>query len=99
MNGGLYRSAHAARDGDPPPPDGVTLISVDTQHSGAAAAEDQALPPEELPPAGPDAEGGTGTAGQSAIMATGSLVSRLIGFVRNALIGMTLGAGILSPGR
>ncbi len=94
MNGGLYRSAHAARDGDPPPPDGVTLISVDTQHSGAAAAEDQALPPEELPPAGPDAEGGTGTAGQSAIMAAGSLVSRLIGFVRNALIGMTLGAGI-----
>jgi putative peptidoglycan lipid II flippase len=94
VNGGLYRSAHAARDGDPPPPDGVTLISVDTQHSGAAAAEDQALPPEELPPAGPDAEGGTGTAGQSAIMATGSLVSRLIGFVRNALIGMTLGAGI-----
>jgi putative peptidoglycan lipid II flippase len=94
VNGGLYRSAHAARDGDPPPPDGVTLISVDTQHSGAAAAEDQALPPEELPPAGPDAEGGTGTAGQSAIMAAGSLVSRLIGFVRNALIGMTLGAGI-----
>jgi putative peptidoglycan lipid II flippase len=94
VNGGLYRSAHAARDGDPPPADGVTLISVDTQLPGAAAAGDQALPPEELPPAGPDAEGAASTAGNSAIMAAGSLVSRLIGFVRNALIGMTLGAGI-----
>jgi putative peptidoglycan lipid II flippase len=94
VNGGLYRSAHAARDGDPPPPDGVTLISVDAQLPGPAAAEDQALPPEEIPPAAPDTEGGTGTAGHSAIMAAGSLVSRLIGFVRNALIGMTLGAGI-----
>src|SRR4051794_10218214 len=34
------------------------------------------------------------TAGNSAIMAAGSLVSRLIGFVRNMLIGMTLGAGV-----
>jgi putative peptidoglycan lipid II flippase len=94
VNGGLYRSAHAARDGDPPPPDGITLISVDAQLPGPAAAEDQALPPEVIPTAGPDTEGGTGTAGHSAVMAAGSLVSRLIGFVRNALIGMTLGAGI-----
>lgn len=83
MSGGLYRSAHA-RDGYPPPPDdGVTLISVDMQFSGTG---EQALPPEHLD------EGGT--AGNSAIMAAGSLVSRLIGFVRNALIGMTLGAGV-----
>ena len=86
MTGGLYRSAHAARDGDPSPPDGVPLISVDEQLPGAAAAEDQALPPADTSTGG--------TAGQSAIMAAGSLVSRLIGFVRNALIGMTLGATI-----
>src|SRR6185369_15689607 len=47
-----------------------------------------ALPPEEI------SAGDGGTAGNSAIMAAGSLVSRMIGFVRNALIGMTLGAGI-----
>jgi putative peptidoglycan lipid II flippase len=93
--GGLYRSAHAARDGDlPAPDDGVTLISVDDQVPGAAAVEGQAVPPEQIPPDGPaDTEGGS-TAGNSAIMAAGSLVSRLIGFVRNALIGMTLGQGI-----
>jgi putative peptidoglycan lipid II flippase len=83
--GGLYRSAHAARDGDQPAAGEATLISVDEPVPGAAAAEEQALPPEEP---------GTNTTGQSAIMAAGSLVSRIIGFVRNALIGMTLGAGI-----
>ena len=46
---------------------------------------DEALPPEEP---------GRSTTGQSAIMAAGSLISRIIGFVRNALLGMTLGAGI-----
>jgi putative peptidoglycan lipid II flippase len=86
VTGGLYRSAHAARDGDPPGPDGVPVISVEPQLPGAAAADDQGLPP------AIDAEGGT--AGQSAIMAAGSLVSRVIGFVRNALIGMTLGTTI-----
>ena len=79
MNGGLYRSAHAAPDGEPPAhEDGVTVISVDG-------------PPPEGVPSGD--EGGS-TAGRSAVMAVGSLVSRVIGFVRNALIGMTLGGGI-----
>jgi putative peptidoglycan lipid II flippase len=87
VTGGLYRSAHAARDGDPPPADGVPVISVDTQVPGLAAADDPALPP------GADPDGGS-TAGQSAIMAAGSLVSRVIGFLRNALIGMTLGTAI-----
>ena len=88
MNGGLYRSAHAAPDGGARVEDGVTLISVDPPLPGAAPVQDQALPPEEVP-----ADAG-GTAGNSAVMAVGSLVSRVIGFVRNALIGMTLGAGI-----
>lgn len=94
MNGGLYRSSHAASDGDPQPSDGAILISVDDAPGGTAAG-DQALPPDDVPPTddGGAAEGGS-TAGNSAIMAIGSLVSRLIGFVRNMLIGMTLGAGI-----
>ncbi|MBL7261406.1 murein biosynthesis integral membrane protein MurJ [Paractinoplanes lichenicola] len=92
MNGGLYRSAHATPDGQPPrPEDGVTVISVDSELGHTTAAGDQALPPEDVPPT-PAGDGGT--AGNSAIMAIGSLVSRIIGFVRNALIGMTLGAGI-----
>ena len=95
MNGGLYRSAHAASDGDPRSSDGAILISVD-DHPGTTAAGDQALPPEDVPPThgGEGEGGGNSTAGNSAIMAAGSLVSRVIGFVRNMLIGMTLGAGI-----
>jgi putative peptidoglycan lipid II flippase len=85
VTGGLYRSAHAARDGDSTPPGDATLVSADELVPGAAAAESQALPPEEP---------GQSTTGQSAIMAAGSLVSRIIGFVRNALIGMTLGAAV-----
>jgi putative peptidoglycan lipid II flippase len=85
VTGGLYRSAHAARDGDPTPPGDATLVSADELVPGAAVAESQALPPEEP---------GQSTTGQSAIMAAGSLVSRIIGFVRNALIGMTLGAAV-----
>ncbi|GIE80879.1 lipid II flippase MurJ [Actinoplanes philippinensis] len=77
MNGGLYRSTHAAPDGRPPAQEGVTVVSV----------EDQA--PEQP---GHDEVGST--AGQSAIMAIGSLVSRVIGFVRNALIGMVLGEAV-----
>ncbi|MEV0901527.1 murein biosynthesis integral membrane protein MurJ [Actinoplanes sp. NPDC049802] len=78
MNGGLYRSTHATPDARPPAQEGVTVVSVD----GPAPEEQQ-----------PAAEGG-GTAGQSAIMAIGSLVSRVIGFVRNALIGMALGGHV-----
>ena len=91
-SGGLYRSAHAS--GPDPGEDGVTVISVDDQLPGASAVEDQAVPPATIPP--DDGNGGSddggGTTGNSAIMAVGSLVSRLIGFVRNALIGMTLGS-------
>ncbi|GGQ45624.1 murein biosynthesis integral membrane protein MurJ [Couchioplanes azureus] len=147
MSGGLYRSAHAAPDGEPEPSDGAMLISVDgTGTALPTAAADQALPPEVIPPAtsGPaagtvygstvygstssgsgtvygssaagrvegtepgadpagaadgerSAEESRSTAGNSAIMAAGSLVSRLIGFVRNMLIGMTLGKAIGDP--
>jgi putative peptidoglycan lipid II flippase len=106
VSGGIYRSAHAAPDGEPPraengvyrsahaapssePEDGVTLISVDAQVPGVAAVEDQALPPEQLPP--PEEQS---TTSASAMMAVASFVSRIIGFVRNALIGITLGSYI-----
>jgi putative peptidoglycan lipid II flippase len=92
VNGGLYRSAHAASDGDPQSSDGAILISVD--EPAGTAAGDQALPPEDVPPTGNGGGDGGSTVGNSAIMAAGSLVSRFIGFVRNMLIGMTLGAGI-----
>ncbi|GAA0451022.1 lipid II flippase MurJ [Paractinoplanes deccanensis] len=81
---GLYRSAHAAPDGESlRPEDGVTIISVDEQLPGPAAAESPENP-----------ETGGSTTSNSAMMAVGSFVSRIIGFVRNALIGITLGAGI-----
>ncbi|MFI5495472.1 murein biosynthesis integral membrane protein MurJ [Actinoplanes sp. NPDC051859] len=58
----------------------------------AAAEPELAEPAEEAP-----ASGERSTTGNSAIMAAGSLVSRVIGFVRNALIGMTLGKAIGDP--
>ncbi|XVU30704.1 murein biosynthesis integral membrane protein MurJ [Actinoplanes sp. CA-054009] len=85
MNSGLYRSAHAAPDGEPVrPEDGVTIISVEEQLPGAAATGGEALPGDDM----------GSTASHSAMMAVGSLVSRIIGFVRNALIVITLGNGI-----
>jgi putative peptidoglycan lipid II flippase len=119
MSGGLYRSAHAARDGDRPPLDGATLISADPGGSAGfemlpgADTPTPALPhshdahaegggPGGPTDGGPDAaagdSGGGSTVGNSAIMAAGSLVSRVIGFVRNALIGMTLGGAAGSVG-
>ncbi|GAA1590053.1 murein biosynthesis integral membrane protein MurJ [Actinoplanes couchii] len=80
MNGGLYRSTHAAPDGEPAEQEGVTVMSVDGPETPGQPDEQQSS--------------GGGTAGQSAIMAIGSLVSRLIGFVRNALIGMVLGQAV-----
>ncbi|MFG1996585.1 murein biosynthesis integral membrane protein MurJ [Actinoplanes sp. NPDC048988] len=82
MNSGLYRSAHAAPDGEPVrPEDGVTVISVEEQLPGAAATGGEALPSDDV----------GNTTAHSAMMAIGSFASRIIGFVRNALIGITLG--------
>jgi putative peptidoglycan lipid II flippase len=94
MTGGLYRSAHASRDGDRPPLDGATLISADPDAYG-----DSTEPPA-LPAAPVDESAGDGgsTAGNSAIMAIGSLVSRLIGFVRTVMLGAALGGAAGSVG-
>jgi putative peptidoglycan lipid II flippase len=95
MSGGLYRSAHAARDGDRPPLDGATLISADP--AGAAGANQ---PPGENPPqpATVAADDPRSTAANSAAMAIGSLVSRLVGFVRTIMLGAALGGAAGSIG-
>jgi putative peptidoglycan lipid II flippase len=93
MTGGLYRSAHAARDGDRPL-DGATLISVDP--GGSAGLEDTPGSDQPRPAvarSGDDPGGSSGTAGNSAIMAAGSLVSRITGFLRTVMLGAALGGG------
>src|SRR5690606_20820927 len=76
MAGGLYRSANAMPDGVPPPQDGATLIST-------SPAIESTTPP-------PEAAGSA--AGNSAIMAIGSLVSRGTGFLRTLMVTAALGA-------
>ncbi|GAB3148649.1 murein biosynthesis integral membrane protein MurJ [Micromonospora sonneratiae] len=81
MGGGLYRSANATPDGVQPPSDGATYISVDRI--------DQPMV-ESTSPAPEPPVGGT-AAGNSAVMAIGSLVSRGTGFLRTLVLGSALG--------
>jgi putative peptidoglycan lipid II flippase len=88
MSGGLYQSAHAARDGDDPrfgenavdPEDGVVPPAV----------EPDPTPPQE------SADEPDSTASNSAIMAAGSLVSRATGFVRTLALSAALGGGAVA---
>ena len=61
------------------------IIPATEPAPGVVATEEDGLPPEEP---------GPGTTKQSAIMAVWSFISRIIGFVRNALLGMTLGSAV-----
>ncbi len=85
MTGGLYRSAHAARDGAAAPAD-ATLISVD----GPESPDPIGVPPGQE---AADQEGST--ASNSAIMAIGSLVSRGTGFLRTLMLTAALGGGLV----
>ncbi|MEO3746286.1 murein biosynthesis integral membrane protein MurJ [Plantactinospora sp. B5E13] len=76
MASGLYRSANAMPDGVPPPQDGATLI-------GTSPIIESTNPPPET------AEGSA--AGNSAIMAIGSLVSRGTGFLRTLMVAAAIG--------
>lgn len=80
MPGRVYRSEHARRTGGAPPP------------------PDAAVPPSgagpQLPEAPPPPEGGS-AAGNSAVMALGSLVSRLTGFLRSVIIAAALGSTLV----
>jgi putative peptidoglycan lipid II flippase len=95
--GSIYRSAAATGD-----PDATLVIPpiwdnpIDPVSSGLPPAYPAPPPP---PPAGPpgvaeEPEGGS-AAGNSAIMAIGSLVSRLTGFLRTAVLAAALGGGLV----
>ncbi|WP_067493845.1 murein biosynthesis integral membrane protein MurJ [Actinoplanes sp. TFC3] len=113
MSGGIYRSVNAVPGDEPDRPDeGTFFVAVDSTATLPTAASDQPLPPEVIPPTPAGTVYGRpavaedveeqpavkrSTLGNSAVMAAGSLVSRIIGFVRNMLIGMTLGKAIGDP--
>ena len=84
MAGGLYRSSHA--EGAAPEDGGGYEPQADPGFERPALEDPSLVAAEEA-----GAQEDNSTTGQSAIMAAGSLVSRVTGFVRNALIGMTLG--------
>ncbi|MBE1486097.1 murein biosynthesis integral membrane protein MurJ [Plantactinospora soyae] len=79
MAGGLYRSANAMPEGVPPPPDGATLISATPAIEGT----------------NPPPEPGGNAAGNSAMMAAFSLISRGTGFLRQLMIVATLGLSLV----
>ncbi|WP_326561849.1 murein biosynthesis integral membrane protein MurJ [Micromonospora sp. NBC_01796] len=81
MGDGLYRSANAMPHGVPPPADGATLISIESL--------DQPMVETTAPAPEPPGEGNA--AGNSAVMAIGSLVSRGTGFLRTVVLGAALG--------
>jgi putative peptidoglycan lipid II flippase len=112
VSGGIYRSANAAPGEPDPPGESTYLLSVDSTATMPTPAADQPMPPEVITATSAGTVYGRSVSaevaeeepapkrsalGNSAIMAAGSLVSRVIGFVRNMLIGMTLGKAIGDP--
>ncbi|MEV0607741.1 murein biosynthesis integral membrane protein MurJ [Polymorphospora rubra] len=91
MAGGLYRSASAAPDGGRTPADGATPISA--AEAWRPAGEPQPVVEATQSPPEPAGDAGGGAAGNSAVMAVGSLVSRGTGFLRTLLLAVALGAG------
>ncbi|MFK3982569.1 murein biosynthesis integral membrane protein MurJ [Micromonospora sp. NPDC050397] len=81
MGDGLYRSANAMPHGSEPPPDGATLISIDSLEQ----------PMVETTAPAPEPPGEGNAASNSAVMAIGSLVSRGTGFLRTVVLGAALG--------
>jgi putative peptidoglycan lipid II flippase len=84
MGDGLYRSANSMPHGVPPPSDGATLISIDSH--------DQPLVETTAPAPEPPGEGTA--AGNSAVMAILSLVSRGTGFLRALVLTAALGTAV-----
>lgn len=90
MNGGLYRSSNAK--GLPPAADDVVVVPVSAPAPGAPLPDEEALPPQEVAvPAG-----GASLLRSSAIMAIGTLVSRITGFLRSVLLAAALGGHALA---
>jgi putative peptidoglycan lipid II flippase len=88
----LYSSSNARGlpiDGFPPVGDDVVPGPVGPDNPGVPLTEDEALPPPEVP------AGSGGLLRSSAIMAAGTLASRVTGFVRSTLIVAALGSQAL----
>ncbi|MFG2936406.1 murein biosynthesis integral membrane protein MurJ [Streptomyces sp. NPDC048282] len=79
------------------PSQAATPVSDQTLNLGAAPVAPPAPARTETPAAAPAKKGGkaTGLLKSSAVMAAGTMVSRLTGFVRSALIVSALGVGLL----
>jgi putative peptidoglycan lipid II flippase len=82
VTGGLYSSANAK--GRPPDAEDVVVGPVTPETPGSPLLEEEGLPPPE--PAGPS------LLRSSAVMAAGTLASRITGFFRSALIVAALGS-------
>ncbi|NEC26198.1 murein biosynthesis integral membrane protein MurJ [Streptomyces sp. SID8111] len=105
QQGGGYpeeqRSAHAThlpQDARPGEPAGVPApVSTPGHYAGATPPPAAEAPQESETPAPAPKEGGRagGLLKSSAVMAAGTMVSRLTGFVRSALIVSALGLGLL----
>ena len=91
MSGGLYRSANAMPEGFQPPADGIPVISVRPLNGTPPGSPppNPAVAPEPTPE--PEETGSA--ARNSLVMAVGSLVSRITGFLRTVAVTAALGAG------
>jgi putative peptidoglycan lipid II flippase len=89
VSDGLYSSANAR--GLPPSADDVVFGPASASVPGAPLLDQEALPPQEIPVNEPAATGGSSLLRSSAIMAVGTLASRVTGFLRSTLLVAALG--------
>jgi putative peptidoglycan lipid II flippase len=89
VTGGLYNSSNA--QGLPPSARDVVVGPVAAPNPGTPLLDGEALPPQEVPTGG----GGGSLLRSSAVMAAGTLASRITGFLRSTLLVAALGSGAL----
>ncbi|MGW7044462.1 murein biosynthesis integral membrane protein MurJ [Streptomyces avermitilis] len=96
QGGGHPRTESPAVPGPSPEPSAVGQGPVAQAQAPAASEQTMQLTPTAAPAAAPKKGGrASGLLKSSAVMAAGTLVSRLTGFVRSALIVSALGVGLL----
>jgi putative peptidoglycan lipid II flippase len=93
VSDGLYSSANAR--GLPPSADNVVFGPASASVPGAPLLDQEALPPQEIPSEQSGNSGGGSLLRSSAIMAAGTLASRVTGFFRSTLLVAALGTGAL----
>jgi putative peptidoglycan lipid II flippase len=89
VTGGLYNSSNA--QGLPPAAHDVVIGPVGAPNPGTPLLDGEAQPPQEMPTGG----GGSSLLRSSAIMAAGTLASRITGFFRSTLLVAALGSQAL----